>query len=102
MSAEEGALKDESEKDIGYRHRSDVSVRCWTWSNWWIDNEVEPPQPLGIGIDGGYMSIIECIQGRMPYARLLRQVVIQERWEHLIKSLWITTMMTEYVYGVTT
>jgi len=34
------------------------------------DNEVEPPQPLGIGIDGGYTSIIECIQGRMPYAQL--------------------------------
>ena len=28
------------------------------------DNEVEPPQPRGIGIDGGYMSVIECIQGQ--------------------------------------
>ena len=27
------------------------------------DNEVEPPQPRGIGIDGGDLSVIECIQG---------------------------------------
>ena len=27
-------------------------------------NEVEPPQPLGIGIDGGDLSVIECIQGQ--------------------------------------
>jgi len=28
------------------------------------DKEVEPPQPRGIGIDGGDLSVIECIQGQ--------------------------------------
>ena len=65
-------------------------------------NEVEPPQPLGIGIDGGDLSVIECIQGQDAVCTARGKLVIRDRSGKLTTSLWITTMMTEYVYGVTT
>jgi len=49
---------------------------------------------LAIGrIDGGYQDAVCTVRGKM---------VIRDRSGKLTTSLWITTMMTEYVYGVTT